>query len=303
MKKIILIAGGFLFLYLTVFAARIEKALLYKQHTLQDTYKYQEKERNFQWKKISGKIDTLIMLEEMAPEFGALNNYKNRNGVAPLADSVKQDAYKAITDKHGVRRDQAIPFYRFNNLSVPECYGRDGALVWILRDTADYLVIVAAPFRGIWLVPAKYVDRLPERYFRKLLFVDRTNQNITTLEQSDTAWLVRSMNPVTTGVERPPHRFETPAGIYVIRSKQTAMLYLKDGKNELDGFAPWASRFSGGAYTHSVPVKYPNKKTIEYSWSLGTTKRSHMCVRNATSHAKFIYDWAPVDVSLVYVFD
>lgn len=303
MKKTILIIGSFLFLYLVVYAARIEKALQYSQHTLQNNYEYGKKEREFQWGKISGKIDTLIMLEEIAPEFGALNNYKNRNGLAPLADSVRRDAYKMIVDRHGVRRDQSVPFYRLCNQSVPECYGRDGALVWILRDTAEYLVVVAAPFEGVWLVPEKYVDRLPERYFRKLIFVDRTNQNITTLEQTDTAWLVRSMNPATTGIERPPHRWETPAGIFVLRSKQTSMLYLKDGENEVDGFAPWASRFSGGAYIHGVPVKYPRTKTIEFSWSLGTIRRSHMCVRNATSHAEFIYNWAPVDVSLVYVFD
>ena len=53
--------------------------------------------------------------------------------------------------------------------------------------------------------------------------------------------------------------------------------------------------FTDGAYIHGVPVNAPRKTQIEYSPSLGTTPRSHMCVRNATSHAKFIYDWAPVN--------
>ncbi|MFQ6929102.1 MAG: L,D-transpeptidase [Parabacteroides merdae] len=54
---------------------------------------------------------------------------------------------------------------------------------------------------------------------------------------------------------------------------------------------------------HGVPVNAPRKSLIEYSPTLGTTPRSHMCVRNATSHAKFVYDWAPVNETIVFVFD
>lgn len=294
---------SFLFQYTIVSGIRIEKALLYDQHTLDDTYTYRKTERRFQWDKMAGKIDTLIRLQEMATTFGALNNYKNRNGLPPLADSAHQDAHRVTVDVFGVKRDQAIPFYRFNNLSVPACYGQDGMLVWILRDTADYLVIMPAAFSGIWLVPARYVDRIAGRTFRKIIFVDRTNQNIATLEESDTAWLVRSMNPATTGIRRPPYKWATPLGIFVVRAKLKSMPFLKDGKGSLGGFAPWASRFSGGGYIHGVPVNYPNTRIAEFSWSLGTTPRSHMCVRNATSHAKFIYDWAPEDQALVIVFD
>ena len=79
------------------------------------------------------------------------------------------------------------------------------------------------------------------------------------------------------------------------------MVYLKDGSAERGGFAPYASRFTNGAFIHGVPVKAPGTAIIEWSWSLGTTPRSHMCVRNATSHAKFIYQWAPLKQSLVVV--
>jgi len=283
---------------------RIEKDLLYDTHTLQDDYAYGKLERCFQWEKIAGKIDSILIFEEAAKEFGALNNYKNRNGVPPLADSVSRDVYRAIQDKYGVKRDQSVPFYRPENLSRPKRYGRDGTLVSILKDTADYLWVVAAAFEGEWLVPSKYVDRLGGADFRRLIFVDRTNQNIATLEyESDTSWLVRSMNPATTGVQRPPFRRETPIGIYVVRTKLKSMAYLKDSGQGLGGYAPWASRFTGGAYVHGVPVAYPGTVQYEFSRSLGTTPRSHMCVRNATSHAKFIYDWAAVDEALVIVFD
>lgn len=302
MKRMIFLIGGFLLLYTELWGIKIEKVLLYNRHTLGDTYSYGKTERKFQWDKISGEIDSLYAFQEIATEFGALNNYKNRNGLAPVADSARKDVYHAVTDKYGVKRDQSVPFYRSGNLSVPDCYGPDGMLVLILRDTAEYVVVAPAFFKGVWLVPAKYVDRLGKKHFQKLIFIDRTNQNITTLEESDTAWLVRSMNPATTGVGRPPFRRVTPMGVFVIRTKLKTMLYSGDGGSGHGGRAPYASRFSGGAYIHGVPTAYPKTVTYEYSWSLGTLPRSHMCVRNATSHAKFIYDWAPVDESLVIVF-
>ena len=37
--------------------------------------------------------------------------------------------------------------------------------------------------------------------------------------------------------------------------------------------------------------------------SLGTTPRSHKCVRNFTSHAKFIYEWAEIGKTIVIVIE
>lgn len=283
---------------------KIDKDLLYNRHTLEDPYKFGMKERRFQWDKVSNQVDFLLHFEEKAKEFGALNNYKNRNGIAPLVDSNSRDGYRAIQDKYGVKRDQSVPFYRVDDLVVPERYGRDGALVSVIKDSVGYLLVNTVGFNGEWMVPSKYVDRLGGADFRKLIFVDRTNQNVVTLEQGDTTWLVRSMNPVTTGLQKPPYRRETPAGFYVVRGKLEKMYYLYDGSShEIAGYAPWATRFSGGAYLHGVPLAYPNTRVSEFSWSLGTNPRSHMCVRNATSHAKFMYDWAPIGEALVIVFD
>ena len=305
MKKEIWILGLILLIvaFLTE-GVKLNKNLLYDQHTLNDTYKYGEKVRGFQWNKIIMQIDSLVAFENDVHEFGALNNYRNRNGWAPMADSAQQDIhYCEVQDKYEVRRNQSVPLYVENKLTVPECYGRDGALVAIDRDSAGYLWVRMAAFKGEWIVPAKYVDRLGGADFRKLIFVDRSNQNVVTVEQGDTAWFIRSMNPVTTGVKRPPFHWETPVGIYVVRGKLKKMYYLHDGNSEVAGYAPWATRFSGGAYLHGVPVAYPDKTIYEYSWSLGTVPRSHMCVRNATSHAKFVFDWAPVGEALVIVFD
>ena len=116
--------------------------------------------------------------------------------------------------------------------------------------------------------------------------------SIASLERSGKGqWVVRSMNPSTTGRHLPPYAQETPLGMFVLQEKKVKMVFLKDGSKETGGYAPYASRFTDGAYIHGVPVNAPRKTQIEYSPSLGTTPRSHMCVRHATSHAKFIYDW------------
>ena len=156
-----------------------------------------------------------------------------------------------------------------------------------------------------WMIPKKYVKVIGDTVvFNKAIFVDRHNQNITALERTEKGkWVVRSMNPSTTGLHRPPYAQETPLGMFVLQEKKVKMIFLKDGSKETGGYAPYASRFTDGAYIHGVPVNEPRKTQIEYSWSLGTTPRSHMCVRNATSHAKFIFDWAPVNETIIFVLE
>ena len=111
------------------------------------------------------------------------------------------------------------------------------------------------------------------------------------------------MNPATTGRHAPPYAQETPLGVFLLQEKKKQMLFLKDGSTELGGEAPFASRFTNGAYIHGVPTNLPQTGIIEYSWSLGTVPKSHMCVRNATSHAQFIYEWAPTERTLIVVIE
>lgn len=282
----------------------IEKALLYDQHTLEDTYPYKDTTRVFQWEKIKEGLSWLDSIQKKPSVWSVLQNYKNRNGEAPLVKNYHRDSYRRIADSLGVERFQGIPLYLPTDTTVPELYGRDGTLVKHLEDYTNFTKIVSLYTGKEWMVPKRYIKTLPDTVvFRKAVFVDTKNQNITTLEQEGEEWLVRSMNPATTGLHRPPYAQETPPGVYVIQEKKPRMIYLVDGSAATGGFAPYASRFTDGGYIHGVPVNAPRKTLIEYSPSLGTTPRSHMCVRNATSHAKFIYDWAPVYETLVFVFD
>lgn len=282
----------------------IKKELLYDQHTLADTYPYKDTTRTFQWDKISEQLKSLEAIRNEQSDWGILQNYKNKNGEAPLVKKYRRDAYKRIADTLGVERFQSVPLYSLSDSAVPELYGKDGELVRLKRENGRFYQLETINPDVEWLVPKKYVKAIADTIeFKKVIFVDRTNQNIATMEKSDLEWLVRSMNPATTGMHKPPYAQETPSGLFVIQERKAKMIFLVDGTTETGGFAPYASRFTNGGYIHGVPVNAPQTAMIEFSPSLGTTPRSHMCVRNATSHAKFIYDWAQPEGTLVFVFD
>lgn len=304
MRKI-LIASIFFFFLLSslVSGITVQKDLKFDKYTLSDQYPYGSEERCFQWNKIDSLLGLLDSFQYRHLVFGTIRNYKNKNGIAPLVSPNIPGKYNNLTDTFGVERFQSIPLYSTD--SVPQLirYGRDGALGAIIGDTTDFFKMAFLFIPGEWLIPKKYVHVIGPVFFRKVIFVDRTNQNIATLEQQDTTWYIRSMNPATTGLNRPPYQKPTPKGIFVIQEQKPRMIFYKDGTNEEGGFAPYASRFCCGGYIHGVPVNYPATALIEYSPTLGTTPRSHMCVRNATSHALYIYNWAHIDDTLVFVFD
>lgn len=281
----------------------LEKSLLYDQHTLPDKYDYKDARRTFQWDKIKNYLAVIEQLIGENGRWAVLENYKNEHDLAPLAEDSHRDEHNVMVDRYGVMRNQSVPVYTPGDRTEPERYGRDGSLVEILGHEDGWYKIENTNYGGRWDIPDEYVRPLDTRGFDKVVVVDRTNQNICTLEKSDGKWLVRSMNPATTGLHNPPYQYETPAGIFVLQDKKERMMYLRDGTNEIAGYAPYANRFTNGAYIHGVPVNNPNGAMVEFSQTLGTTPRSHMCVRTATSHAKFIYDNYPADQTLIVVID
>ena len=233
-----------------------------------------------------------------------MQNYKNQNGKPPKPKNATVED-KKVVDTLGIKQSQSIPLYTHADLNKPARYAYDGSLTKYVKDSGEYVNVKTIYQKGDWLVPKKYTKILTDSAtFEKLIVIDRTNQNISTLEKVGAKWLIRSMNPATTGLDKPPFKEATPLGIYDLQEKKSRFFYYKDGTTEIEGFAPYASRFSAGAYIHGVPVNNPDAKTLkEFSPTLGTTPLSHMCVRTATSHAKFIYDWAKVDNTYIVVID
>jgi len=272
---------------------------------LEDTYPYKDTTRHFQWEKIKERLALLENIQRKPTQWCILQNYKNRNGEAPLVKNFKRDAYKRIADTLGVERYQGIPLFLTDDTLTAKRYGLDGLLTRHLGEEGKFTKVEPVFIGGEWYAPAKYIKLIPDSVvFNKAIFIDRHNQNITTLERKEKGcWLIRSMNPATTGQHRPPYAQETPLGMFVLQEKKTKMIFLKDGSAATGGFAPYASRFNNGGYIHGVPTNAPATGIIEYSYTLGTIPRSHMCVRNATSHAKFIFEWAPVNETIIFVLE
>ncbi|MGI6073845.1 MAG: L,D-transpeptidase [Fermentimonas sp.] len=285
-----------------------QKDIQYEKYTLEDEYPYKDTVRQFQWDKIKEKIahieNELNIDDPHEQRIGILSNYKNINGEAPTIPNFVRDEYKMVADEYGVQRYQSVPLYTVEDTTHVR-YGRDGWIAKIVgSDSAEMIQIHGVSFDGNYLIPKKYLIQWgTDLHFDKIIAVDVTNQNISTLQKNDKTWQILSMNPSTTGVHNPPYARETPLGIFAVQEKKEKMYYTKDGSSEIAGYAPYASRFSNGGYIHGVPSQLPRTSIIEYSQSLGTTPRSHMCVRNASSHSKFIYDWAAVKESIVVVID
>lgn len=283
---------------------QIDKSYTFEKYLLEDQYEYQDQPRSIKWDIIKRYLAKIENFSHGKHRWMILVNYKNKNGSAAR---VTDDEGNIVwgKDAYGVKHYQAVPLYSVSDPERVLRYGRDGWLGKELAEDSLRYKISIPDVEGAYWVPKSYVHYLGDSVrFTHAIFIDREDQNIVTLEQTEIGhWHALSSNPATTGVNRPPHKLPTPTGIYVLQQKKERMYYYKDGTTEIGGFAPYASRFSKGAYIHGVPTPAPGKKIREYSWSLGTIPRSHMCVRNASSHAKFIFDWAPVNNSLIIVIE
>lgn len=286
-----------------LFAVSIQKELIYTKYTLPDEYKaYNNKTRKFQWEMIENHLEAMNLFLSSTKRLGVLRNYKNSNG---LPDSTKDsfiDKYNIERDVYNNKRDQGIPLYKSNGDLAPTKYAYDGQFVSIISRDNNFVKVALYDMMGEWYIPVRYVRGISTPVFTKTVFIDKKNQNLVTLEKVNSDWVVRSMVPITTGADQLPHFYPTPSGTFIVQEKLLRMNYLKDdSKTELEGYAPFASRFSGGAYMHGVPVDLPKTENIEFSSTLGTYPRSHMCVRNITSHAEFLFEWAESYKTLVFV--
>lgn len=303
MKKIILSIFVITTFVTMLYGIEIQKDLSFKRHSLKDNYTYKNNKRIFQWDKISTTIDYITTFKNRNDSFGILKNYKNSYGHAPLTSEFTINEYYLIEDNYGVLQYQGIPLYTLDDDISPKRYSLDGSLVALVSKGRDFYTIEHATIKGIWRVPKEYFYPIRAKKFEKIIFIDKTNQNIATLEYDNSVWYVKSMNPATTGKFAPPYKRKTPKGIFMFQNIKPKMGFYKDGTTKIGGFAPYASRFSGGAYIHGVPINFPDTELVEYSRTLGTVPLSHMCVRNATSHAKFIYHWGRKNRTLIIVIE
>lgn len=258
--------------------------------------------RHFKFEKMAEALNYLKG-ESIKGELAYISNYKNANGIPPLLNG-------SALDQYGYRRSQSAPGYDEPHKGSNFRYIPDGMLVDILEERDGFSKVKVIGWEGEYWVQNKYINiENTLKELKKVVIVDRTFQNQGVFEFNEGQWSLISYSFATTG-KKGPYSLETPLGYYMAIQKRDKFLYYKDGTNEIAGYAPYAIRFSGGGYIHGVPVDYvikdgrridPGMK--EYLHTIGTTPRSHMCVRNFTSHAKFLYDWVEVGSSAIIVIE
>lgn len=250
-------------------------------------------------------IDEIGRLEEALAQFpyGYISNYKNKNGSPPLKDG------KAI-DEFGIQAYQSAPaYYDPENLNEFR-YFPDGMIVYILDEAEGHFKVRNLVYDGEFWIPKNFIsfddnlDRL-----EKAVVVDKINQNQALFENRNGRWTMISYTLATTGVPD-NNKYETPTGSFKVLQKRDRFYFLDYSTGELGGYAPYGTRFSAGAYIHGIPVNFvkENGENVdpgmkEYLLTIGTTPRSAKCVRNYTSHAKFLYDWADLNDTAVIVID
>ena len=132
---------------------QITKELLYDKYTLEDTYPYKNTTRSFQWEKIKEQLALLENIQMQPSQWAILQNYKNRNGEAPLVKNFKRNAYGRVADTLGVERYQSVPLYLLTDTVTPERYGQDGELTRFIEDGENFVKAEPIFTEGEWMIP------------------------------------------------------------------------------------------------------------------------------------------------------
>lgn len=173
----------------------------------------------------------------------------------------------------------------------------DGTLVRRFYDSGRFARVEVLSIGRTYFVESGFLAAEPIRQIRLVIVVDRKNQNEAVFEKRDGRWYRISETLATTGTTGRYSR-PTPLGFFMAMERKEEFVYYEDGTTRVQGYAPYAIRFTGRAYIHGVPVDFRQSvdgsrikpPMQEYSRSIGTIPLSHKCVRNYTSHAKFLYD-------------
>jgi len=260
------------------------------------------KPRNFRFDKMLDAINDLKQQVDQG-ELHFVSNYKNQNGTPP------QEGNAAI-DEYGYRVYHSAPAYEQADTASTYRYIPDGMLVRMLDENGEFYHVNVPTFGGDFYIQKQYIDtNVTLSQLNHIVVVDRNQQNQASFELNENVLSLVSYTLASTGIPG-EFSYETTLGIYKAIQKRERFEYLKSGTQEIAGYAPFALRFTGGAYIHGVPVAYEEENgervdpgLIEYVHTIGTFPRSSMCVRNFTSHAEFLYNWIDTKTGAVIVIE
>lgn len=278
----------------------------------------------------------LYKAEVESHRVGRISNFRNVNGAPPkFKGTLEVDPYQVL-------RYQAAAAYTSPDLKSDFRYIQDGRVVQILSESGSFFEVSVPDLKtetepAVFYILKKYVSETGSnlKNLNQIIFVDRKQQNQMVLSFEKEGWRLVSYTQATTGA-KDEFRNPTDLGLFMVLNKKPKFDYLDDETKLIDGYAPYAIRFNGGAFIHGVPVAYDIEKEekiikpavldsngkvikpavvetkilsktdpgeVEYLSSIGTVPKSHKCVRNYTSHAKFLYEWIKVGQSAVVVFE
>ena len=221
-------------------------------------------------------------------------------------------------DDYGTLQDQASPVFENEDMTGAYRYAPDGSLADVLSVGEAMCKIYLPEFDGTYYIPREYLrrsyakDDIAIEKLSEVAVVDRKNQNIMYFELSRETdeWELLSMSYVSTGTSS-EYADPTPLGYFAVQKTRSTQPYPSDTTGVEAGYMPYAIRFSGGAYMHGVPVNYTvdaNGNLVkpgprESHISLGVQPESHMCVRNYTTHGKFLFGRISVGKAAVIVIE
>lgn len=196
-------------------------------------------------------------------------------------------------DKYGMTIDQSI----VGEIGNEKIFIPDRSLLSIVKEDKNsaYVKVASIPDSPL-RIDKKYIDRRSSLTdnFKKVIAIDLTNQNFALFEKSGDTWNLISYVYSKTGMDSQVG-FETPKGFFSVAMAKYEMPY-RDLDGLSQGYAMFATRFSGGGYLHGTPINYEEEINREFfktmkEADMGTFSGTRKCIRTSEEHAKFVFDW------------
>ncbi len=266
--------------------------------------------RSFDWYRIYKNIEKINLF---------INNaHQNNKPIYVITAYVPlgKDFYSKA-DKFGNRANQSIRAYYEPNVNSEYINIPDQSIFSILEIKDDFIKI-GNPFYG----GPYYIKNNPKTYTKtdvnsavnRFIAVDTKSQLEVAVEKNKTTnkFEVITYSFVTTGKDNGYSSYATPHGAFLVAHTRTFMMFTRKHTGDMAsvpkrlragnglivaGEAPYAVRFSGGAYLHGLPGPLGASTASKQSVSnkIGTFNESHKCVRHYDDQIKFIFEWLSVE--------
>lgn len=246
-------------------------------------------ERVFRFQKA---LDKILELEKfISSEKKQNRELLSTNSYVPNPNNVN---FKRAKDKYGNTLDQSTIGKTVKTNEI--IYVPDRTILSVIEKNATTSRVKIPTIKEEIIIPNSSLSKNPQikNDFKKVIAIDISNQNMIIFEKINNEWNIISYVYSKTGIES-QLGFETPKGFFIVPMAKYIMPY-NDGNGRNEGYARYATRFSGGGYLHGTPIGFEEDMNREFFMkqrekTLGTFTGTRKCIRTSEEHAKFIFDW------------